>query len=80
MGRPESGPHPWIYPILGVIVGYMLGWCVAIMIKDQPFEWIQGGFGTAGLQWGATAFPYCLCSWVGAISGGVVGYKVSRLP
>ena len=80
MGRPESGPYPFWYPILGAFVGYMLGWCIAVMIKDQPFEWIQGGFGTSGPLWSATAFPYCLWSWLGLILGGTAGYKVMRMP
>jgi hypothetical protein len=80
MPRPESGPHSYLYPILGCFLGYMFGWCIAVILKDQPFEWIQGGFGTAGFQWSATAYPFCLCSWVVLILGGILGYRVSRLP
>ena len=79
MARPESGPPPIAYPVLGFFVFYMFGWAIAVVAKDQPFEWIQGGFGTAGLAWGATAMPYCLWSWGLAVAGGILGYKVSRL-
>ena len=80
MARPESGPPAVAYPILGAFLGYMFGWAIAIMVKDQPFEWIQGGFGTSGPLWSATAMPYCLWSWAVAIAGGILGYRISRLP
>lgn len=80
LALPENGPHSALYPIMGVFLGYMFGWAIAVMIKDQPFEWIQGGFGTNGLNWSATATPYCFCSWIVAILGGYLGYRVSRLP
>ncbi|MCA1597288.1 MAG: hypothetical protein LC772_12815 [Chloroflexi bacterium] len=80
MPRSELGPPAYLYPILGVFLGWMFGWCIAVIIKDQPFEWIQGGFGTAGLSWSATGWPYCIWSYLVAISGGYLGYRVSRLP
>lgn len=80
MLRTESGPSPYLYPILGAFLGYMFGWTIAVILKDQPFEWIQGGFGTAGLSWGATATPYCYVTWLVCIAGAYLGYKVMRMP
>lgn len=80
MSQNESGPPGYLYPIMGVFLGWMFGWTIAVIFKDQPFEWIQGGFGTNGFNWSATAFPYCLWSYIVAIAGGILGYRVSRLP
>ena len=86
MARPETGPSPVLYPVLGAFLGYMFGWVIAVILYDMPFEYVQGGFGTNGLYWSATGMAgathtwFFLASWIVAALGGYLGYRISRLP